>query len=134
MRTFRVVVSGNEYEVSIEEITEKATAPAERASAPVSAPHSTTAQPVARQQAMSATKAPPKVAAGDGMITAAMPGTITDVKVNQGDHVKRGDTLMILEAMKMENEIKAHIDGIVSTIEVGKGASVNAGMALLVLA
>jgi biotin carboxyl carrier protein len=132
MRTFRVVVSGNEYEVSIEEITEKATNPAARAS--VSAPQSTPAQPVARQQSQPAAKAPPKAAAGDGLITAAMPGTITDVKVNQGDHVKRCDTLMILEAMKMENEIKAHIDGIVSTIEVGKGASVNAGMALLVLA
>jgi biotin carboxyl carrier protein len=134
MRTFRVVVSGNEYEVSIEEITENATAPAARQSTPVSAPQNTAAKPIARQQAQTATKAPPKAVASDGMITAAMPGTITDVKVNQGDHVKRGDTLMILEAMKMENEIKAHIDGIVSTIEVGKGASVNAGMALLVLA
>lgn len=63
-----------------------------------------------------------------------MPGTITDVKVQQGDQVKRGDTLMILEAMKMENEIKAPTDGTVETIEVAQGASVNAGMALLVIA
>lgn len=133
MRTFRVVVGGNEYEVSIEEITENATAPA-RASAPAAAPRAEAPQPVARQQAPAAKSPPPTPAGGDGTILAAMPGTITEVKVSQGDKVKRGDTLMILEAMKMENEIKAPIDGIVSTIEVAKGAAVNAGMALMVLA
>ncbi|WP_136807102.1 biotin/lipoyl-containing protein [Desulfosediminicola flagellatus] len=131
MRTFRVVVSGNEYEVAIEEITEKATAPVANASPSVPKP---AAAPVARKATPAAPKSAPKADDADGTILAAMPGTITDVKVNQGDQVKRGDTLLILEAMKMENEIKAHRDGIVSAIQVDKGASVNAGMALLVLA
>lgn len=132
MRTFRVVVGGNEYEVAIEEITEKATAPVANASPSAPKP---AAAPVARKATPAAApKSAPKADATDGTILAAMPGTIIDVKVNQGDHVKRGDTLLILEAMKMENEIKAHKDGIVSAIQVDKGASVNAGMALLVLA
>jgi biotin carboxyl carrier protein len=63
-----------------------------------------------------------------------MPGTITEVKVSQGDSVERGDTLLILEAMKMQNEIKAPFAGTVSVIEVTKGTAVNAGMALMVLA
>lgn len=130
MRTFRVVVSGNEYEVAIEEITEKATAPVASASSPAPKP----AAAAAARKATPAAAAAPKADDTDGTILAAMPGTITDVKVNQGDQVKRGDTLLILEAMKMENEIKAHRDGIVSAIQVDKGASVNAGMALLVLA
>ncbi len=133
MRTFRVVVGGNEYEVGIEEITDKATAPSARATPAESSVPKTTAAPVARQKAPAA-PAPAPSEDTNGTILAAMPGTITDVKVNQGDKVKRGDTLIILEAMKMENEIKAHKDGIVSSIKVNKGAAVNAGMALLVLA
>ncbi len=132
MRTFRVIVGGNEYEVSIEEITAGAPAAATKpASAPAPAPAS---RPAARTQTPAPAKAAPKAPAGEGTIVAAMPGTITDVRVNQGDTVKRGDTLLILEAMKMENEIKAPCDGIVAAIEVVKGAAVNAGMALMVLA
>lgn len=135
MRTFRVVIGGNEYEVGIEEITEKATAPVARERAQAAPAPKATPQSVTKQTAPAAAKAPPQQTDGAGeIIHAAMPGTITDVKVSQGDAVKRGDTLLILEAMKMENEIKAPIDGIVSTIEVSKGAAVNAGMALLVLA
>lgn len=127
MRTFRVIVGGNEYEVAIEEITESAPALAARQAA---VPSRAAANPTSRP----AVKVPSKAPLGEGTILAAIPGTITDVKVNQGDSVKRGDTLMILEAMKMENEIKAPFDGIVATIEVAKGAAVNTGMALMVLA
>ena len=130
MRTFRVIVAGNEYEVAIEEIFEKATA-AQPASTQAAIPQPA-ARPVARTTPAPAPAAP-KVPAGEGTIVAAMPGTITDVKVKTGDAVKRGDTLLILEAMKMENEIKAPCDGTVATIEVTKGAAVNAGMALMVL-
>lgn len=133
MRTFRVIVGGNEYEVAIEEITDKATIAAPTESRGTPAPKANTA-PAPGKSAAAPAKAAPKVPAGDGTILAAMPGTITEVRVNTGDQVKRGDTLMILEAMKMENEIKAPIDGTVSTIEVSKGMAVNAGMALLVLA
>lgn len=133
MRTFRVIVAGNEYEVSIEEITENVSAPAPRKT--VQASTQTAPQAAARVQTATVTKAAPaKAPIGEGTILAPMPGTITDVNVNQGDAVKRGDTLLILEAMKMQNEIKAPHDGIVTTIEVTKGAAVNAGMALMVLA
>lgn len=133
MRTFRVIVGGNEYEVAIEEITEGVVAPATRKTAAVQTT-AAAAQPAARVQTPAAAQAPPKVQAGEGTILAPMPGTITEVKVSQGDAVERGDTLLILEAMKMQNEIKAPFAGIVTTVEVTKGAAVNAGMALMVLA
>ncbi len=60
-----------------------------------------------------------------------MPGTVLEFKVKEGDAVKAGDVLLILEAMKMENEIPAPADGKVVSIAVGKGASVNAGDPLL---
>ena len=136
MRMFRVVIGGNEYEVGIEEITEKATA-GTTTQTPGPTPQPAVApQPAAREVASAPsakTAPPPQEAASEGTITAAMPGTITDVKVSQGDKVKRGDTLMILEAMKMENEIKAPFDGIVSAVHVEKGAAVNAGIVLMVI-
>lgn len=135
MRMFRVVVGGNEYEVGIEEITEKATGRAAERPAPTARPAAP--QPAAKAKtaaASTATAAPAQEAASEGTIVAALPGTITDVKVNEGDKVKRGDTLMILEAMKMENEIKAPCDGLVTSIRVAKGAAVNTGVVLMVLA
>lgn len=131
MRTFRVIVAGNEYEVAIEEIFEHSTSTQPSSAARPAAPQPAS-KPIARANP-SPTPAASKAPAGEGTIVAAMPGTITDVKVNTGDAVKRGDTLLILEAMKMENEIKAPCDGIVAAIEVTKGAAVNAGMALMVL-
>jgi len=66
-------------------------------------------------------------------VKAPMPGTILDVKVNQGAAVKKGDVLFILEAMKMENEITAPVDGVVAQISTSKGSSVNTGDLLAVL-
>ncbi len=132
MRTFRVIVAGNEYEVAIEEITEGASAPAARETAPAPKPAQPSAQPAPQASAPKAAPSP-AAAAGEGAIIAPMPGTIIDVKVNQGDAVKLGDTLLILEAMKMQNEIKAPCDGIVTSIDVAKGTAVNAGMAMMVL-
>jgi biotin carboxyl carrier protein len=62
-----------------------------------------------------------------------MPGTIWDIKVNVGDTVAEGQVLLILEAMKMENEIMAPSAGTIDTIQVNKGASVNAGDILLTI-
>jgi biotin carboxyl carrier protein len=62
-----------------------------------------------------------------------MPGTVLDVKVTPGQAVKSGDVLLILEAMKMENEIMAPSDGTVDTVPVAKGASVNSGDVLVTL-
>ena len=63
-----------------------------------------------------------------------MPGKVLSVKVNVGDPVKNGDLVLILEAMKMENEIFATSDGMVSEVRVGSGASVNTGDVLVVIA
>ncbi|MDO4349584.1 MAG: biotin/lipoyl-containing protein, partial [Eubacteriales bacterium] len=71
--------------------------------------------------------------AGGEKVTAPMPGTVLDVKVSQGASVKKGDILLILEAMKMENEIMAPCDGTVKQVVVNKGASVNSGDALIVI-
>ena len=114
MKQYKVNVNGTEYQIQIELTNE--TAPA----APVAAPAAPAAAP-----------APAPVANGAGQaINAPMPGTILDVKVNVGDTVKSGQVLMILEAMKMENEIMAPADGTVTSVGVTKGATVESGTAL----
>lgn len=136
MKQFRVVVNGNEYKVAIEELAENAVVETPtKSTQPAQAKPAASLQPSA--QAAPVTQAPSKAGqneAGGGNITAAMPGTILDVKVNVGDTVKRGQALLILEAMKMENEIMASCDGIVDKILAAKGASVNSGDLLMVLA
>jgi len=108
MKKYRVNVNGTNYEIEIELMSES-----EAKVAPAAAP------------------APAPAATGEGeAIASPMPGTILDVKVNVGDSVKKGQVLMILEAMKMENEIMAGTDGVVTSIGVTKGASVQTGDAL----
>lgn len=124
MRKFNITVNGVAYEVEVEEVTDGAAA----APAPVKAAPAPKAAPAAA--AAPAAKAP--VAAG-AKVNAPMPGTILDVKVKQGQAVKRGDVLMVLEAMKMENEIVCPQDGTVAQVNVSKGASVNSGDVLCVL-
>ncbi len=124
MRKYNITVNGNVYEVEVEEITDGATTPIATPVAPV-APVAT---PVATP-APKAAKAAPK-AAGNVSVTAPMPGAILDVKVRVGDSVKRGQTLFVLEAMKMENEIPAPQDGVVASVDVVKGGSVETGAVL----
>ena len=73
------------------------------------------------------------VISGGETVKAPMPGSILNVKVNNGQKVKKGDVLVILEAMKMENEITAPIEGVVVQILVGKGATVSTGDVLAVI-
>ena len=87
--------------------------------------------PVAAAPAPAAAPAAPAAPAGAGdPVTSPMPGTILDVRCQQGQTVKNGDILFLLEAMKMENEIFANKDGTVTSVCVSKGASVDTGSVL----
>lgn len=116
MKNYKITVNGTEYDVVVEETSggQASGAPAAK-SAPVK-------------------KAPAKKASsgaqGGIKVSAPMPGKILSVKVSVGNTVKKGDVIMILEAMKMENEIVAPEDGTVASIEVNEGASVEAGSVL----
>ena len=110
MTKYRVNVNGTVYEVELEEITGAAPA----AAAPVAAPAA----------------APAAAPVGGEKVCAPMPGTILSVNVSNGSAVKKGDVLMILEAMKMENEIMAPCDGTVTSVAAAKGAAVESGALL----
>ncbi len=123
MKMFRVVVNGSEYKVGIEELPDESAIPA---------PKHTPPKPIIKaQSAPAAAKVEPVITGGT--IIAPMPGTVLHVEVNVGDAVIKGQTLLILEAMKMENEIMAPADGVVHELNVTKGVSVNAGEILVVL-
>ena len=111
MKKYRVTVNGTVYEIELEELT----------GAAPSAP--------AAPAAPAAAAAP----AGGEQVTSPMPGTILAVNVAVGDTVKRGQVLMILEAMKMENEIMCPCDGKVASVNTSKGASVESGTLLCVI-
>lgn len=114
MKRFNITVNGKAFDVAVEEITDpnapvQAAAPAAPAAAPKAAP-----------------AAVPAAAGAGTKVSAPMPGTILDVKVNTGDSVTKGQVLMVLEAMKMENDIVAPCDGKVTSVVVKKGDTVNA--------
>lgn len=90
-------------------------------------------KPVNNAQAVNKAQSAPAVSGEGEQIKAPMPGTILDVKVTPGSSVKKGQVLLILEAMKMENEILAPADGTVSQVQVAKGSSVNTGDVLVVI-
>lgn len=129
MKMFRVVVNGNEYKVAIEELAEEGAPLPSASKAAPAAPRPAPPQPAAKPKP--APKATPT--AGGGAIVAPMPGTILQVAVSSGDSVVKGQTLLVLEAMKMENEIKAPADGVIKEVNVTQGVSVNAGEVLIVL-
>ena len=125
-----VTVNGKKFEVEVEKVG--------------GAGKSLSRQPVERAERREAVKAEPVVetkaapapaatTTGGTTITSPMPGTILDVKVNVGDKVKFGQTLAILEAMKMENDIPATGDGEVAEIRVKKGDAVETDAVLIVL-
>ena len=127
IKKFNVKVNGNSYEVEVEEIKDGVQPVAPAVQRPAAAP--APAAPVA-----AAPKAAPAVAvAGAGTVAAPMPGTVLDIMVKEGDVVKSGQVCVILEAMKMENELPAPCDGTVKSVNVTKGASVNTADVLVVI-
>lgn len=143
MKNYIITVNGTSYEVSVEEAGAAApvmpfaaatpVAPTPAAPAPAPAPRAAAPAP-APAPAASAAPAPAAFGApGSISVTSPMPGKILDVKAKVGDSVSRGDVILILEAMKMENEIVAPEDGTIATIDVSAGASVEAGTLLATL-
>lgn len=139
MRKFNITVNGISYEVDVEEVSGVSAAPVSvPATAPVSvaAPQAAAAPAVPKPAAPAPAPQPaPKAAAAAGslLMKSPMPGTIVDVKVVPGAVIKKGTVLLVLEAMKMENEITAPRDGVVATVNVTKGVSVNSGDLMLSL-
>lgn len=140
MRRFNVKVNGKTYAVEVEEVgggqggftyQPVQQVPVQQApvqQAPVQAPPQPAPAPA--PEAPKAKKTQPVVGEGE-LMTAPMPGTILDILVTEGQRVNKGETVIILEAMKMENEIAAIADGVVSKIYTSKSATVNAGDLLL---
>lgn len=126
---YKVTLNGKIYEVEVEK-GEAVIQSEYEAALPQSAPAAATVAQAPVQTAAPAQSAP-AAAASANAIVAPMPGTINAVKVTSGQQVKKGDVLVILEAMKMENEIYADKDGKVGQVFVQKGASVQTGTALV---
>lgn len=123
MKNYTITVNGNVYEVTVEEgFTGKASAPAARPAAPAAAPAAPAPAPAAAAPA-----------AGSITVSAPMPGKILGVKTSVGAAVKKGQVILILEAMKMENEIVAPEDGTVASVNVSVGEMVEPGATLATL-
>ena len=115
MKKYKVNVNGNLYEVTVEEVSEQEE----------------------KENCLSGEKtthASSSSSAAEGeKITSPMPGNILSVNISNGARVKKGEVLMVLEAMKMENEIMAPRDGVIASVNVSKGATVESGTLLCVI-
>jgi len=131
---YKVTLNGKTYEIEVEagkamclaeyEAMVPAAAPA---AAPVAAPAAAAAAPAAPAAA------PAVTVSGGESVNAPMPGTVLKVNVSVGQSVKKGDVLAVLEAMKMENEILAPCDGVISAVPATKGATVDTGDLLVAI-
>lgn len=122
MKSYTITVNGNAYDVTVEETGSTPSAPV---------------KPVAAK-APAATSAPAPAPAASGSegsvkVTAPMPGKVLSISANPGQSVKKGDTILIFEAMKMENSVVAPEDGTVASIAFGVGDSFEAGAVIATL-
>lgn len=122
MKNYRITVNGNVYDVTVEETGSMPSAPVAAAPAAVKAAPAPKAAPAASAGSQGAVK-----------INAPMPGKVLSVKAPVGTAVTKGQVIMVLEAMKMENEIVAPQDGTVASIDAAEGSSVEAGAVLATL-
>ncbi|MCR5203228.1 MAG: biotin/lipoyl-binding protein [Lachnospiraceae bacterium] len=122
MKNYTITVNGNVYDVTVEE------GAGGQAAAPAAAPK-------AAPKAAPASAPAPAASAGAGSVkvNSPMPGKILNVKKSVGDNVSKGDVILVLEAMKMENEIVAPSDGTIASIDVSVGSEVAAGDVLATL-
>lgn len=146
MKEYSFKINGNRYDVAVNSVSgniadvtvngvsyqvemENASAPAQTSAAPASA--SAVQAPSAPVQTASPA---PASATGQGKpVTSPLPGVIIDIKVKVGDTVKAGQTIAVLEAMKMENDIQAEWDGVVTAVNASKGDSVLEGAAIVTI-
>lgn len=142
MKEYKYKINGNLYNVVIGDIEENIAHvevngthyTVEMEKKPKAAPVvKSVARPAARPAAAPAAAAPAKPAAAKSGVKSPLPGVILDIKVKEGDMVKKGQTVIILEAMKMENSINADKDGKVTSINVSKGESVLEGTDLIII-
>ena len=136
MKEYKYKINGNVYNVVIGDIEDNI------AHVEVNGTHynvemekkQKAAAPIARPRpAAVAAKPAAKPAAAKGGVKSPLPGVILDIKVKEGDEVKKGQTIIILEAMKMENSINADRDGKIASIKVSKGESVLEGTDLVII-
>ena len=145
MKEYKLKINGNDYAVTVNEVDGSVAEvevngtpfkvefekPIKKAAAPVAKPVAKSAAPAPAAAPVAKPAAP---AGGAGTtVSSPLPGVILDVCVKEGDAVKRGQTVMVLEAMKMENAIEATADGTVTAIKVGKGDSVLEGAPLVII-
>lgn len=123
MKNLRVTVNGVEYDVQVEEMDE--------VSSNVKADENKNKSLNKFETPKEKSVKPSSVSSGAESVNAPMPGTILSINVNKGDSVKKGQVLLILEAMKMENEIIAPKDGTVESVNVNKGENVESGASLV---
>ncbi len=125
MKSYRITVNGNTYDVQVEELKNAATI----AAPVVSAPAAPTAAPASAPAPVSAPAESGSV--GNVKVNAPMPGNILDIKVKVGDKVAANQVVVVLEAMKMENEIVTPSAGTVASVNVTNGQAVNSGDVLI---
>lgn len=124
MKRYKVVVNGTEYQVDVEELRSQTVQKQEAQSA---------GQQEQQTDSETEAKNQKEKTAGSILVTAPMPGTILDVKVTEGQDIAAGATLLVMEAMKMENEIVAPQDGTIASVSTARGVSVNAGDILVII-
>lgn len=132
MKKFIIYVNGNQYEVEVEEVKDGVSASL-RTTTVQSKPQEVAKPAPAAASVPQEEKKEIVISQGSEVIEAPMPGTILSINVNEGDAIKEGQVLAILEAMKMENEILAPRDGRVTNVAITKGVSVNTGDKLIVI-
>jgi glutaconyl-CoA decarboxylase len=133
MRVFKIKVMDQVYEVEVEEVGVQGSPVIKNVQPAITAAPAVKTAPAAAPAPMPAAKPQKAASAGGDPILSPMPGKIISIAVKEGQTVQSGDLLLVLEAMKMENEIFSHVSGIVKAINVTPGAPVNPGDPMVVI-
>jgi glutaconyl-CoA decarboxylase len=133
MKRFQITVNGNSYDVQVEEMDASAAPSPKKLPDSVPASPKPAVEPVKAEKAAPTVQTPSTAPAGADELNAPMPGTIVNVMVKVGDQVKKGQVLLVLEAMKMENEIMSPKDAVIAAVHVNKSDSVDSGTLMISL-